>query len=222
MGPRRRARPRHADGKCDAPLSPDTRVYFLAGVNHGPHSLPLVRTGTRYDVNPTSQRPIQRALLADMEAWVADGAAPPPSQYPKLSAGELTTPTTLKFPVPGIGVPPHPRRARMLDFGPDLAAKGIITKEPPAVEGAYPTLVPQVDADGIDLGGIRLPELAVPLATITGRNPRAPERGASEDMVEFLGSISPSRRPARNASARMTRASRSPSATRPARTTLSA
>ena len=64
------------DGKSDAPLSPDTRVYFLAGVNHGPHSLPQVKNGTRYDVNPTDQRPIQRALLAAMEAWVADGAAP--------------------------------------------------------------------------------------------------------------------------------------------------
>ena len=54
-----------------------------------------------------------------------------------------------------------------------------------------PLLVPQVDADGIDLGGIRLPEVAVPLATITGWNLRAPERGASEEMVEFLGSIFP-------------------------------
>src|SRR5205085_11673177 len=56
---------------------------------------------------------------------------------------------------------------------------------------AYPLLVPQVDAGGIDLGGIRLPEIAVPLATLTGWNLRAPERGASEEMVEFLGSFWP-------------------------------
>jgi hypothetical protein len=48
-----------------------------------------------------------------------------------------------------------------------------------------------VDADGLDRGGIRLPEIAVPLATITGWNLRAPERGAPEEMVEFLGSIWP-------------------------------
>ena len=71
------------------------------------------------------------------------------------------------------------------------ATRGIITKEPPEVNGSYPLLVPQVDRDGIDLGGIRLPEVAVPLATVTGWNLRAPERGASEEMVEFLGSFWP-------------------------------
>jgi len=59
------------------------------------------------------------------------------------------------------------------------------------VQGEWPLLVPQVDADGLDRGGIRLPEMSVPLATITGWNLRAPERGASEEMVEFLGSIWP-------------------------------
>ena len=145
----------------------------------------------RYDIPGLDQRPVQRALLAALQAWAADGVAPPPSRYPKLSAGELTTPDRLKFPVADVAVPRHARRARKLDFGPEFATKGVITKEPPDENGAYPLLVPQVDADGIDLGGIRLPELAVPLATVTGWNLRAPERGASEEMVEFLGSFWP-------------------------------
>jgi hypothetical protein len=177
------------DGKSDAALGPDTRVYFIAGVNHGPRSLPIAKSGTKYDVNPLDQRPIQRALLAAFQGWVADGTAPPPSRYPKIAAGELASIDRVKIPVPGITTPKHPRRARKLDFGPDLALKGIITKEPPEVQGEWPLLVPQVDADGIDRGGIRLPELQVPVATITGWNLRAPERGASEEMVEFLGSI---------------------------------
>jgi hypothetical protein len=181
----------NADGRSDAELGPDTRVYFVAGVNHGPGSLPIQKRQTKYEVNPLDQRPIQRALLAAMQAWVADGTAPPASKYPRLSAGELTTIDRLKLPVAGVAVPKHPRRARKLDFGPELAAKGYITKEPPAVEGEWPLLVPQVDADGLDRGGIRLPEMAVPLATVTGWNFRAPERGASEEMVEFLGSIWP-------------------------------
>ncbi len=179
------------DGKSDASLSPDTRVYYIADVNHGPGSLPIRKNGTSYNVNPLDQRPVQRALLAALEGWVADGAAPPDSQYPKLAAGELTTVDRLKFPVPGIIPPQHPRRARKLDWGPDLATKGVITKEPPEMSGSYPLLVPQVDADGLDLGGIRLPELVAPLATVTGWNLRAPERGASQEMVEFLGSIWP-------------------------------
>jgi hypothetical protein len=180
-----------ADGKSDAALTPDTRVYFEGSANHGPGSLPLVKRGTLNVVNPLDHRPIQRALLAALEAWVADGVAPPPSQYPKLAAGELVLADKLKFPVPGVSVPQHPRRARKLDFGPELASKGIVTQEPPIDSGAYPLMVPQVDADGIDRGGIRLPEVAVPLATLTGWNLRAPERGASEEMVEFLGSIFP-------------------------------
>jgi hypothetical protein len=37
----------------------------------------------------------------------------------------------------------------------------------------YPVLVPKTDADGNDIAGIRLPEVAVPLATYTGWGLRA-------------------------------------------------
>ena len=181
-----------ADGKQDVPLSPDTRYYFLAGVQHFPRSLPLAKAGTRNFVNPVDHRPIQRALLAAMQAWLKDGYDPPPSVYPKLAAGELTPREQLKFPaLEGVPVPQHPRLARRLDFGPEFESRGIVSQEPPAVTGAFPLLVPQVDADGIDLGGIRLPEVAVPLATITGWNLRAPDRGAPDEMTEFYGSIFP-------------------------------
>ena len=181
-----------ADGRHDAPLSPDTRLYFTAGVQHFPHSLPLAKVGTRYDANPVDHRPVQRALLAALQAWLKDGTAPPASVYPKLAEGQLTGLAGLKFPaIAGVNVPQYPRLARRLDFGPEFATRGIILQEPPKVNGAFPLLVPQVDADGIDLGGIRLPELAVPVATITGWNFRAPERGAPQEMVEFYGSIFP-------------------------------
>lgn len=180
------------DGKRDAPLSPDTRYYFTAGVQHFPRSLPLVKAGTRYLVNPVDHRPVQRALLAAMQAWLKDGAAPPASVYPKISEGQLTFLAGLKFPkIEGVEVPPHPRLARKLDFGPQFAKSGVILKEPPDVSGAWPLLVPQVDADGIDLGGIRLPELAFPLATITGWNLREPGIGAPDEMTSFYGSIFP-------------------------------
>ena len=61
-----------ADGLRDMPLSADTRYYFVAGVQHSPHSLPLVKTGTRYLINPVDHRPVQRALLAAMQAWLKD------------------------------------------------------------------------------------------------------------------------------------------------------
>lgn len=179
-----------ADGKHDLALSPGTRFYFLAGVQHTPRALPLVKAGTRYLVNPVDHRPVQRALLAAMQAWLKDGAAPPASVYPRLAEGQLTALAGLKFPaIEGVRPPQFPRVARRLDFGAEFATAGIDTVEPPVVRGAFPVLVPQVDADGIDLGGIRLPELAVPLATITGWNLRAPDRGAADEMAEFLGSF---------------------------------
>jgi len=183
-------------GLEDAPPAPDTRCYFLAGAQHSPGSLPPARQGTRYLRNPVDQRPVERALLAAMQAWLKDGTAPPPSVVPRLASGQLTRLDGLRFPaIPdggGVVRPPlHPRVARRLDFGREFASFGMATREPPGILGAYPVLVPQVDADGIDQGGIRLPELAAPLGTITGWNLRAPERGAPEELAEFYGSIFP-------------------------------
>ena len=42
------------------------------------------------------------------------------------------------------------------------------------------TLVPAVDADGNEIAGIRLPDIAVPLATYTGWNLRKKEVGAEQ------------------------------------------
>ena len=104
----------------------------------------------------------------------------------------MTPRSGLKFPrIEGVLVPKYPRPARRLDFGAGFGQSGVIEREPPQVSGAFPLLVPQVDADGIDLGGIRLPEIAVPLATLTGWNLRAVERGAPEEIAEFSGSIFP-------------------------------
>ena len=178
-----------ADGKHDAPISPDTRIYFIAGAQHTPGSLPIAARGTLNSLDVVDHRPVQRALLADIEAWVKDGVAPPPSAYPRLSEGQLTDLTGLRFPaIAGVHVPQHPRVARRLDFGPEFESRGVILEEPPKVTGTFPVLVPQVDADGIDLGGVRLPEVSVPLATVTGWNLRAPERGASQELAEFYGS----------------------------------
>ena len=51
-----------------------------------------------------------------------------------------------------------------------------------------PLLVPQVDEDGNERAGIRLPEIVAPLATYTGWNFRKPEIGAPGELVPLLGS----------------------------------
>ena len=54
-----------------------------------------------------------------------------------------------------------------------------------------PLLVPQVDEDGNERSGIRLPDVAVPLATYTGWNFRNPAIGAPGELVSLLGSSIP-------------------------------
>jgi hypothetical protein len=77
------------------------------------------------------------------------------------------------------------------NYGPDFRTKGIATQEPPELGKPYPLLVPQVDSDGMDIAGIRMPELAAPLATYTGWNLRAPEIGAPEQLATQIGSFIP-------------------------------
>src|SRR5262249_48526645 len=52
-------------------------------------------------------------------------------------------------------------------------------------------LVPKVDADGNELGGIRFPEITVPLATYTGWNFRNPAIGAPNEIYPLTGTYAP-------------------------------
>ena len=77
-----------------------------------------------------------------------------------------------------------------MDYGPEWA-RGVITIEPPRLGRVYPALVPAVDADGNDRAGIRLPEIAVPLATQTGLEPAPSETGAPDALAGVVGSYLP-------------------------------
>jgi hypothetical protein len=78
-----------------------------------------------------------------------------------------------------------------VDYGPQFKSKGLVLNEPPRIGKAFPVMVPQVDADGIDQGGVRMPEVAVPLATVTPWNLLDSATGASEQLVDFTGSYFP-------------------------------
>lgn len=179
------------DGKKDAPMAPDTRVYYLAGTQHGANAQP-VKTVTQNMPNPTDYRFAMRALLTAMNAWVTDGTAPPDSKYPRVDKDQLVSTGALAFPkIPGIAMPKNTHYAWRLDFGPDFRTKGIVAFEPPKVGASFAVLVPQVDADGNETSGIRLPELAVPIATYTGWNLRDPKIGAPQAIQSMVGSFIP-------------------------------
>ncbi|MCP5109797.1 MAG: hypothetical protein GY953_03060, partial [bacterium] len=133
-----------------------------------------------------------RALLSAFQEWLAEGKQPPPSQYPRVAAGELVSHTEMSFPkVRGVNLPTRMQRAYRVDYGPNFRPEGIVTIEPPKVGKAFQTLVPEVDADGNETTGIRLPVIQAPLGSFTGWNLRDPRVGAPDELYSMVGSYIP-------------------------------
>jgi hypothetical protein len=179
------------DGRRDFASGPESRIYYLAGTQHVPSPNP-VRHDTENLANPQDYRFALRALLLAMNAWITNGVTPPDSRMPLIAKKELVTPAALAFPkIPGVHLPKEPYIVYRLDFGPDFRSKGIIDFEPPKIGQPFPILVPQVDTDGNEISGVRLPEQIVPLATYTGWNLRAAEIGAPDVTYDTVGSFLP-------------------------------
>jgi hypothetical protein len=120
-----------------------------------------------------------------MDAWVRSNILPPPGSYPKIADGTLVPLLEYAMPaIPGVNRPHEANEAWHLDFGPNWR-DGILGIQPPKVGEAFPVLVPQVDADGNERDGVRLPEITVPLATYASWNLRDPSIGAPDQRVSF-------------------------------------
>lgn len=180
------------DGKGDAVLDANERIYFLAGTQHGLDPWPTTATATRYPANGHDYRYALRALLVSFDGWLHGGPALPPSRYPKIDDGTLVETKALHFPtLPEVEVPGSPYRPMRLDFGQRFGSHGIIDHQPPRVGEPWPVFVPQVGADGNELAGIRLPHIGVPVAVHTGWNLRRPQDGGAEHLALFRGAMFP-------------------------------
>jgi hypothetical protein len=184
-----------ADGKQDASISDTVRIYHFTGLQHFSASFPPQKgTGDEMGQEPESPLPIRyfwRAMIANMDAWVRSDTLPPASNYPKIRDGNLVPLEKYALPaIPGVNRPHEASPAYRLDFGPNWQ-QGILSIQPPQVGPAFPVLVPQVDADGNERDGVRLPEITVPLATYTGWNLRDPSIGAPDQRVSFEASYLP-------------------------------
>jgi hypothetical protein len=175
----------NVEGTRDIPFPDNVRSYFFAGTSHGP--APFPPTATAKDgllADPINASATVNALRWAMHRWVAEGTAPPPSVYPKLSDGTLTPVAEIRFPkVPGITAPKTVKaggRVRNPQL-PDGAGEGT----------GLPLLVPQVDTDGNDLGGILMPDLAVPLGTAAGWVFRPKSTGSPHELVMLRGAWVP-------------------------------
>ena len=183
-------------GRRDLPEHPSTRRYLFAGVQHTPgypgqsRTNPGTGTIARYRLNVLDYLPLHRAALINLDRWITEGVEPPPSRHPRISdatAVERKEVLATFARLPDFE-PPDPQRlpfVRTVDMGGDEAT-GI--GRYPAREGAfYPALVSAVDGDGNETGGIRLPDITVPVGTHAGWNPRDPVTGSPEQIVAMNG-----------------------------------
>jgi Alpha/beta hydrolase domain/FG-GAP-like repeat len=174
----------HTDptGTYDLPDHPMTRKYFLSGSQHAGPGNPASRGACQQFLNPLDPQQVERALWVDLDQWSTKGVAPPDSQIPTLASGLLVPPipqSGMGFPtIPGVTYTGLKTTRYRFNYGPNFYETLVPTYNPPVVTPPmednpangqiYPSFIPKTDADGNDIGGIRLPELTVPLATYTG------------------------------------------------------
>jgi Alpha/beta hydrolase domain len=150
------------DGTRDVELPANVRGYYLPGTQHGG------KAGMPRDAGPcTNPRnshdpmPAIRALLIALDEWVADGREPPPSRLPRIDDGTLVAAEAVAWP-------------KLSALAPPRAANDAVPlsdwTDPKSPTRAWRVLVPQVDPDGNETAGIRLPDIAVPRGTFTGWN----------------------------------------------------
>jgi len=164
-------------------LPPDVRAYMIAGTPH------FTEAGARMRSAPTMALPVNpmhagapmRALLSAMQAWITTGVEPPASRVPMRAHGTLVEASDA---VPR-GIPGLPYTG--IYTGASFTDPAVF---PARLLGTYPVFVPRADNDGMALAGIRMLPLAVPRATYTGWNPRAPGYGAGA-LFPLQGAVVP-------------------------------
>jgi hypothetical protein len=178
-------------GTRDAELDPRVRLYAIAGGQHQ-NTRTSARTAYAHPGNPLDHSAPLRALLVALDRWASDGTPPPESAYPRIDRGSLIAVEhhARTFPrIPGLRHPGTLLQPPRLDFGPRFWSEGIADTQPPVFGPAYVTRVPAVDEDGNETAGIRTPDIAVPLGTYTGWNPRGEAMGGSNHLARWAGSF---------------------------------
>ena len=197
-----------SQGATDVEPPAEVRRYLFAGTQHGPGVLPFTdismfgsHGANRF--NAVDYRPLLRAALENLRTWIADGAPPPASVFPRAheaSAASREEVLGALAAIPGFALPRPDRLPSLapMDLG-EHADEGVPALPARFVGEPYPSPVAAVDEDGNETGGLRMPDVSVPVATHAGFNPRHPESGGEGQILEYLGSTVPF---ARNAAER--------------------
>jgi hypothetical protein len=171
------------DAKADIPLPANVRRYFFPGTAHGGGrggfraAAPAPPNGCALPANPNPESDTMNALRVAMVEWIAKGVEPPPSRYPTLAKGQLAPATRSAIGFPDIPGVPSPEGlvnpVYDFDFGAGFQyndLSGAFAKNPPTIRQTLPTLVPKVDADGSDVGGVPSVLRQSPLGSYLGWN----------------------------------------------------
>ncbi|MCB0667594.1 MAG: endonuclease/exonuclease/phosphatase family protein, partial [Saprospiraceae bacterium] len=184
----------HTDPSARRDIMPleNERIYHIASGQHFVNSFPPETADKDYYIgNPLEFRPNYRALFVALLHWVRDNQLPPDSSYPLIREGELVAPEKVDYPsIPSFIPAVKPQEPYRMDYGPEWQ-KGIIANQPPVVGEPFPVLVPQVDTNGNELGGIRNVELEVPLATYIPYSLRENMAGGNGEIADFRGTLIP-------------------------------
>jgi hypothetical protein len=169
----------------DISIPDEVRVYLLTGTQHGGGLATPLFPFRQHPGNPVESSAALRAMLVALDQWVSAGREPPPSRYPRAGDGTLVPAlpqAAMGFPaIPGLTYSGLHNELCEVDYG---------VQPPRPVPGHdYAVMVPKVDPDGNEIGGIRLPDLAAPLGTYTGWNPR--RAGFADGELCLLGSYIP-------------------------------
>jgi len=206
------------DPKNDIPLPSNVRRYYLPSSTHGGGSGAMTEspaatgascpgnnwgTGT-LRANPVPATQLVNRMRLALREWVLNDTEPPASVWPRMSGAKgertLVESTQLNFPrnVPGVDYnvfKPENFAFPILDYnwGPEydhFNASGVPTNVPPPIEAVVKVMVPKVDADGNELGGVPTILRDAPLGTYTGWNITAGGFHAGQ-VCNYVGGMVP-------------------------------
>jgi hypothetical protein len=185
------------DPKNDIPLPGNVRRYYLPSSTHGGggggfNEAPADTNGVNCPgnnwgrgtlrANPVPATAMVNRMRVALREWVMHGTPPPASVWPLMKDKNLVAATKAAMGFPS-GVPGIPDSIFQpenfvfpvmdYDWGPDYdhsEANGVPTNAPPPILGVIKMLVPRVDKDGNEIGGIPTVLRDAPLGTYLGWN----------------------------------------------------
>jgi hypothetical protein len=159
-------------------LPKSVRYYYLTTA----HS--QANPGCRDAPHAVSQFPYYRAAFDALVRWTKDGVAPPATSSPSRADGTFVTVAEQRNAYPTIpGKPYNPKIS-------EIGVRDFSVFPPTESASKYPQFVPRLDRDGNPTAGVIIPEISVPVATVSGKAVRRSGFGEG-DLCGVNGSTVP-------------------------------